>query len=377
MRDGHGAGRPRLPPQRAGRLPRPSRRRRPGRPPPRPRAGPPQGGRPGARAHHAAHRLHPRPGRGARPDPPGADHRGGTRRTGRSRRRRRPAAGTPCGPTALTGPSGSGKCTLLRAVIGDLPDGAQFSAGTVEVLGHDVLALAPDRLRHLRRHQVAYVGQDPGSALDPRMRVRRLVVETAVDASPQAVRELLAECRLPVDDGLPDRRPGALSGGQQRRAALARALARRPGVLLLDEPTAGLDTALRDEIADLLRHLATTRDLAIVPACHDPELVDRCADDVADLADLATAVRPAPRPATLQARPEGIVSRSGGTAGTGLAAHGLTVGFTRGARTRSWTEWTSRPRWAAPPASSAPPAPARQPCSASHSGPTASLVAVT
>ncbi|GGX66460.1 ABC transporter ATP-binding protein [Streptomyces hiroshimensis] len=190
--------------------------------------------------------------------------------------------------TALTGPSGSGKSTLLRAVIGDLPDGARVASGTVEVLGHDVLALPADRLRHLRRHRVAYVGQDPGSALDPRMRVRRLVAETAVDPSPQAVRDLLAECRLPVGDGLPDRRPGALSGGQQRRVALARALARRPDVLLLDEPTAGLDATLRDEIADLLRHLATTRDLAIVLACHDPELVDHCADDVVDLGTAAS-----------------------------------------------------------------------------------------
>ncbi|MEW2029071.1 ATP-binding cassette domain-containing protein [Streptomyces roseifaciens] len=195
--------------------------------------------------------------------------------------------------TALTGPSGSGKSTLLRAVTGDLPDGARVSSGTVEVLGHDVLALSAERLRHLRRHHVAYVGQDPGSALDPRMRVRRLVAETAADPSPEAVRNLLAECRLPVGDGLPDRRPGALSGGQQRRVALARALARRPDVLLLDEPTAGLDTALRDEISDLLCRLAASRHIAVVLACHDPGLVDRCADDVVDLGTAAAARRAA------------------------------------------------------------------------------------
>lgn len=86
VRDGHGTGWSRLPPQCAGRLPRPSHRGRPCRPPPRPRAGSPQGGRAGARAHHTAHRLHPRAGRGARPDPPGADHRGGPCRTRRGRR---------------------------------------------------------------------------------------------------------------------------------------------------------------------------------------------------------------------------------------------------------------------------------------------------
>ncbi|SHN19362.1 ABC transporter ATP-binding protein [Streptomyces yunnanensis] len=195
--------------------------------------------------------------------------------------------------TALTGPSGSGKTTLLRALLGALPDGAQVTSGTVEVLGHDVLALPPSPLRELRRRRVGYVGQDPGSALNPRMRVRRLVAEVAADPGPRAVRELLAECRLPLDDGLPDRRPGALSGGQQRRVALARALAREPEVLLLDEPTAGLDPALRDEIGALLRDLAGNRHLAIVLACHDPELVDRYADDVINLTGPAPAAAPA------------------------------------------------------------------------------------
>ncbi|MCD9140986.1 ABC transporter ATP-binding protein [Streptomyces albireticuli] len=231
--------------------------------------------------------------------------------------------------TALTGPSGSGKSTLLRAVIGDLPDGARVVSGSVDVLGHDVLALPEDRLRALRRHRVAYVGQDPGSALDPRMRVRQLVAETAADPSPRAVRNLLAECLLPVADGLPDRRPGALSGGQQRRVALARALARRPDVLLLDEPTAGLDTALRDEIAGLLRHLAAGRGLAIVLACHDPALVERCADDVVDLGPAAARTAPGPT-AALPARAAALPARGG--PGPGLAAEGLVVTFTQRGR---------------------------------------------
>ncbi|MGW5276904.1 transposase [Streptomyces sp. NPDC004044] len=71
-------------PQCAGRLPRPSHRGRPRRPPPRPRAGLPEGGRSGARAHYTAHRLHPRPGRGPRPDPAGDGHRGGPRESTRT-----------------------------------------------------------------------------------------------------------------------------------------------------------------------------------------------------------------------------------------------------------------------------------------------------
>ncbi|GGT63082.1 peptide ABC transporter ATP-binding protein [Streptomyces atratus] len=185
--------------------------------------------------------------------------------------------------TALTGASGSGKTTLLRTLIGHLPAQATTHCTAFDVLGHHVPSLDPTALRTMRRTQVAYVGQDPGSALNPRMKIRHLVAETAPAASEQAVLDLLRECKLPTDGGFPDRRPTAISGGQQRRVALARALARTPDLLLLDEPTAGLDKALRDDIASLLRHLATSRGLAIVMACHDPELVDACADHVVQL----------------------------------------------------------------------------------------------
>ncbi|MEV6783471.1 ATP-binding cassette domain-containing protein [Streptomyces sp. NPDC051098] len=226
--------------------------------------------------------------------------------------------------TALTGPSGSGKTTLLRALTGHLPDGASVTGGTLTVLGHDPTSLTSEELRLLRRTHLAYVGQDPGSALNPRMKVRDLVAETAPGRlDREAVLELLREVRLPVDSGLPDRRPTALSGGQQRRVALARAMARTPKILLLDEPTAGLDAALRDEIADLLRHLAVGHDLAVVMACHDPELVATCADDTVSLKAPSVPrprrprdtrkedeLRPTPQPAPA----EGIVARAVGVA---------------------------------------------------------------
>ncbi|MEU1783311.1 ATP-binding cassette domain-containing protein [Streptomyces abikoensis] len=231
--------------------------------------------------------------------------------------------------TVLTGPSGSGKTTLLRAVLGDLPSGARVARGGVRVLGEDVFALPPARLRELRRHRLAFVGQDPGSGLNPRMRVRDLVAELATGARPADVRELLAECRLPLDDGLPDRRPTALSGGQQRRVALARALARTPDVLLLDEPTAGLDPALRDEIADLLRHVAAHRRIAVALACHDPELVARCADDVVDLGtDTLTAPRALARTPVPPSAPAPAPAP-----GRGLAARGVRVTFAASAPT--------------------------------------------
>jgi peptide/nickel transport system ATP-binding protein len=227
--------------------------------------------------------------------------------------------------TALTGPSGSGKTTLLRALVGDLPHGARVTSGTVSVLGQDVFALAPDALRALRRHRVAYVGQDPGSALNPRMRAGRLIAEAAADRSPTAVAALMAECRLP--ETLVHHRPGALSGGQQRRLALARALARRPAVLLLDEPTAGLDNALRDEIAGLLRRLATDRGVAIVLACHDPRLVEACADAVTVLGAPAGTPGNPSGPPDRPAR-TGLPAPAAVPAADGLRATDLSVAFT-------------------------------------------------
>ncbi|MEU4204434.1 ATP-binding cassette domain-containing protein [Streptomyces sp. NPDC026294] len=219
--------------------------------------------------------------------------------------------------TALTGPSGSGKTTLLRAVIGELPQGARVLSGSVEVLGQHVLTLAPGALRTLRRRHVAYVGQDPGSALNPRMTARRLITELAADPSPEAVERVMAECRLPPP--LAHHRPGALSGGQQRRLALARALARRPEVLLLDEPTAGLDADLRDDITALLRRLAAEHGLAVIMASHDPHVVGACADSVVTLDAGAGAVPYASAPTALPA-PGRPARRSGAASGVAPAS---------------------------------------------------------
>ncbi|PXX68616.1 peptide/nickel transport system ATP-binding protein [Nocardia tenerifensis] len=183
--------------------------------------------------------------------------------------------------TALTGPSGSGKTTLMRALLGQLPSGAARCGGSVRVAGHDVFALDPAARQHFRRTNVAYVGQDPGSALNPLMRVHNLVREVAGHASRAEVLETLELVGLSAEHLR--RRTAELSGGQQRRVALARALIRRTGVLILDEPLAGLHGALRTDIAHLLTEIAAERATAILLSGHDTTTVHAIATDVIEL----------------------------------------------------------------------------------------------
>lgn len=195
-----------------------------------------------------------------------------------------PVTGERGAVVALTGPSGIGKSTALRGMLGALPEGLTHRSGRVRVLGQEVLSLDPVRLRLLRRHHIALVDQDPAARLNPRMRVRHLLAELAVRPGLDELRRLLAEVRLPAGDELLARRPHQLSGGQQRRLALARALARRPDLLLLDEPTAGLDPSLGGEIGLLVRELADRHGMAVILASHDRDLVGRVADRVIELA---------------------------------------------------------------------------------------------
>ncbi|MEM9513890.1 MAG: ABC transporter ATP-binding protein [Actinomycetota bacterium] len=190
--------------------------------------------------------------------------------------------------TGVVGESGSGKTTLLRSFLGAIADGLT-STGQVELVDGEtavsLLDASPRQLRTVRSQRIAYLAQDPARGLTPTMRIGAAIAERLPGARDRgatraAVGELLASVGLPDDDEFVRRYPFALSGGQAQRVALARALAATPDVLLLDEPTTGLDVVTQAELLDELhrQHQRTPRTTVIVS--HDLAVIARLADDV-------------------------------------------------------------------------------------------------
>ncbi|MCO6044155.1 ATP-binding cassette domain-containing protein [Aeoliella sp. ICT_H6.2] len=169
----------------------------------------------------------------------------------------------------LMGRTGSGKTTLLEAICGLRP----LAGGTVRLAGRDVTALRPGD-RHL-----GYVPQE--AALFPRMTVRdNLGFALGVAGRPAAeIRsrtDQLAE-QLHVTHLLPRRATG-LSGGEQQRVALGRALAARPAVLLLDEPLAALDEQTRTQMIELLREVHAASETTTLHVTHNMSEAEALAD---------------------------------------------------------------------------------------------------
>jgi putative ABC transport system ATP-binding protein len=180
---------------------------------------------------------------------------------------------------AITGPSGSGKSTLLGLVAGlDRP-----SSGSIVVGGVDITRLDEDALARFRRETLGYVFQS--YHLIPTLTAgENVAVPLEIAGAPNA----LVRARALLDDvGLGDRAhhyPVQLSGGEQQRAALARAVALDPGLLLADEPTGNLDSATGTRIIELLLELRRQRGATLVLVTHDDALA-RHADRVVVLRD--------------------------------------------------------------------------------------------
>jgi len=189
----------------------------------------------------------------------------------------------------VVGESGSGKTTVGLALLGHARRGLRIAGGSVLLGGRDILALSDEQLRRLRGATVSYVPQDPASSLNPALRIGlqlREVLEAHVrdrdgGQVDERVAEMMREVALPDDRGFLRRYPHELSGGQQQRVGLAMAFANRPSLIVLDEPTTGLDVTTQAHVLSTVRELATLHNVAALYVSHDLAVVAAIAKRVA------------------------------------------------------------------------------------------------
>ena len=189
----------------------------------------------------------------------------------------------------LVGESGSGKTTVGLAVLGHARKGVAIHSGSITIDGSDILALTGNDRRQARGKLVTYVPQDPGTALNPALRIGAQVLEVLEAhgfggdkaARTARVREVFSEVLLPSIPEFLRRYPHQLSGGQQQRVALAMAFATRPAVIVLDEPTTGLDVSTQAHVLETVRSLAAAHGVAALYVSHDLAVVASLADRVA------------------------------------------------------------------------------------------------
>jgi peptide/nickel transport system ATP-binding protein len=188
----------------------------------------------------------------------------------------------------LVGESGSGKTTVALALMGWARRGLTIGSGSVRLDGNELLGKGRGYLRRLRGASLAYVAQDPTSALNPALKIGTQLREIFAAHQPHlgagAVRdrigELLDEVRLAAVARVLDSYPHQLSGGQQQRVMLAMAFACRPKLIILDEPTTGLDVTTQRRVLDAIRGLCSIYHVGAVYVSHDLAVVGEIANTV-------------------------------------------------------------------------------------------------
>ena len=188
----------------------------------------------------------------------------------------------------LAGESGSGKTTVAYALMGEQRGASRIGGGEVLFQGREIFSLSQKELTAIRGRSIGFVPQNPMASLTPSMKVGGQVAEMLRFhdvAVPQGIRsrvvELLDSVGIPDPAAAAQRYPHELSGGQQQRVAIAMALACRPDLVILDEPTTGLDVTTQKRILELLAQLKRETGVSMLYVSHDLASLSQICERVA------------------------------------------------------------------------------------------------
>ena len=190
----------------------------------------------------------------------------------------------------LVGESGSGKSTIAYALLRHLGPNGRITGGRILFEGQDIAAMSEAELRHIRGRRIAMVYQEPMSSLNPVMTIGRQLAEVprlheglGIAAARARAEAMLAEVNFADPAAIMARYPHQLSGGEQQRVVIAMALIGKPALLIMDEPTTGLDVTVEAAVLELVRQLIRRHRTALLFISHNLATVASLCDRLAVL----------------------------------------------------------------------------------------------